>query len=158
MSIKEIILPSSGRTIRMKSVNGPKVLLMFQRLFPPPMPKYQEVNYGTEKKPEMRGEYNYASPEYLAQKEAYSAFQYQWLNDPILSLKLMIDSLILTESDKQEVDKWIEVNGNPDNLSQKYIYFEEILSIEPEDFEAIKEATSPPAPEEVRAIAESFPS
>lgn len=156
MSVKEILLPSSGRIIRMKPLNGTKLVLKGQRLYPPPVPKWQEVNYGTEKKPDMRGEYNYASPEYLAQKEAYAIFQAQWLKEPSNAIGIYVDSIILNDEERKEIELWIKENGNPDNLSFKQIFFEEIACLSQEDIEAINEANRPPSPEEVRALENNF--
>jgi aspartyl-tRNA synthetase len=140
----------------MKPVNFTRILLKFQRQYPPPMPRFQEVNYGTDKKPDIRGEFNYASPEYISQKQSYDLFQAEYFNQPSLNINALVESIILSETEQAEVTAWINENGNQDNLTNKQIFFEEILCIDQEDMNAIKEATSPPAPHEVRAVSEYF--
>lgn len=157
MSIKEVVL-SSGRTVRVKPMNGTKILLNFNRMYPAPSPKWQEVNYGTEKNPDIRREFNYASPEYIQQKLDHAEFQKRWLNDPLNSYDLLVNSVLLNEEEKEEARQWIKDNGNPFNLSLNHIFFEEILSLDGDDEKLVAEAitSSIPAPQEVRAIQDSF--
>lgn len=156
MSIKQITIPSTGRVVSVRTPDNTKLLLKFQRQYPPPTPRPQEVNYGTKDKPVIKYEYNYADPSFRVAVNSYEEYKQQWLNDRGLSL--LVDCLVLDEQAKADVKAWIEQTGNPDNLSEQQIFFEEIALPEADDIVALVEALKPPAPNEVRAIQESFPS
>lgn len=156
MSIKQIVIPSTGRTVSVRTPDNTKLLLKFQRQYPPPTPKPQEVNYGTPAKPVIKYEYNYADPSFRMAINAYEEYKSQWLNDKGLSL--LVDCLVLDEQAKKDVVAWIEETGNPDGLSEQQIFFEEIALPEADDIVALVDALKPPAPQEVRAVADSFQS
>jgi hypothetical protein len=154
MSTKQVTVPSTGRVVSVRTPDNTKLLLRFQRMYPAPSPRLQEVNYGTKAKPNIRYEYNYSDPSFRMALTAYDEYKTQWLNEK--ALNLIVDCFILGDQDKADVSEWIERTGNPDNLSPSQIFFEEIALPEMDDLAAVMEALKPPSPEEVRAASESF--
>lgn len=159
--MKEITLPDSGKTIKVKRLARflvREAMRDLQRKYPEPRPPRQPVDYGAG--PEW--EENYSHPDYLEAMKRHE----RKLKDLTgqLSLELVIARCVVVEVDAEAVKalredmRAVNIDLSPDD---KYVYVTCILCETERDLKALQEGVlldSQPTPEGIAAAQKSFPS